>query len=138
MLISDFARATGLTRDTVRFYVRLGLLQPQTNGKGGSRPYLFFTDEHVRNTKIIRIAQSLGMSLQEIAAISKERREGRITRKRSIEILQEQRVALEHKAAELRAMSAYLAAKIDWLAADERGPQPEFEAFMCADQGAAQ
>jgi len=34
MLISEFARVTGLTRDTVRFYARLGLLQPPTNVKG--------------------------------------------------------------------------------------------------------
>jgi len=33
MLISEFARDTGLPRDTVRFYARLGLLQPKTNGK---------------------------------------------------------------------------------------------------------
>ena len=31
MLISEFARLTGLTRDTVLFYARLGLLRPQTN-----------------------------------------------------------------------------------------------------------
>jgi hypothetical protein len=35
MLISEFARITGLTRDTVRFYARRGLLQPETNDKGG-------------------------------------------------------------------------------------------------------
>ncbi len=34
MLISEFARTSGLSRDTVRFYVRLGLLRPETNGKG--------------------------------------------------------------------------------------------------------
>ena len=40
MLISEFARVTRLTRDTVRFYARLGLLQPQTNGKGGRHPLM--------------------------------------------------------------------------------------------------
>ncbi len=43
MLISEFARATGLSRDTVRFYVRLGLLQTQaTEKRGGRRPYQVF------------------------------------------------------------------------------------------------
>ena len=40
MLISEFARLTGLTRDTVRFYARLGILRPQTNGKGGRHPLM--------------------------------------------------------------------------------------------------
>jgi MerR family copper efflux transcriptional regulator len=79
MLISDFARVTGLTRDTVRFYARLGLLRPQTNGKGGRNPYSVFTDEDVRAVEVIRISQSLGMSLKEIAAFNEERREGHLT-----------------------------------------------------------
>jgi hypothetical protein len=36
MLISEFARETGLTTDTVRFYIRKGLLTPTTNGGAGS------------------------------------------------------------------------------------------------------
>jgi len=48
MLISEFARVTRLTRDTVRFYARLGLLQPQTNGKGGRHPYSVFTDKDIQ------------------------------------------------------------------------------------------
>jgi MerR family transcriptional regulator, copper efflux regulator len=36
MLISEFARAAGLSRDTVRFYVRRGLLAPLAGNKGGS------------------------------------------------------------------------------------------------------
>src|SRR5258708_27567644 len=70
MLISEFARRAGLTTDTVRFYVRRGLITPERNGKGRN-PYQVFTADHVRAAKIIRTAQSLGMSLKEIAAISR-------------------------------------------------------------------
>jgi MerR family copper efflux transcriptional regulator len=127
MLISDFARATGISRDTVRFYVRLGLLQPQLNSKGGRHPYQVFVPDHVRAVKIIRVAQSLGMPLREISAISKERREGRMTRRRSIETLQKQLNVLGAKAAEVRTMQRYLRAKIDWLEGGEQGPPPDFE-----------
>src|ERR1700716_4316979 len=72
MLISEFARKTGLTIDAVRFYVRRGLLTPETNGKGGRNPYQVFTAEHVRAAKFICTAQSLGLSLK-VAAIGKER-----------------------------------------------------------------
>ncbi|MEI6001930.1 MerR family transcriptional regulator [Paraburkholderia bengalensis] len=127
MLISEFSQATGLSRDTVRFYVRLGLICPKTGSKGGVRPYLHFSEEHVQAVKIIRIAQSLGMSLKEIAAISKERREGRMTRGRSIDVLKGHIESLEAKATEIQSLSTYLRAKIAWLECGEHGPQPDFE-----------
>ncbi|MDQ0474230.1 MerR family transcriptional regulator [Labrys wisconsinensis] len=126
MLISAFARATGLTPDTVRFYVRRGLLVPQTNGKGGRNPYQHFTAENVREARLIRMAQSLGLSLKEIAAVGVEHREGRITRERSIELMAAQLARLERKAAELEAMAGYLRAKIAWLESGEQGPEPDF------------
>ncbi len=130
MLISEFARATGLSRDTVRFYVRLGLLQPQATEKGGRRPYQVFSARDVQAARIIRVAQSLGMSLKEIADIARERREGRITRKRSVEILRRQLGILEAKASELQAMTAYLRAKITWVEDGEIGSLADFEEYL--------
>jgi MerR family copper efflux transcriptional regulator len=137
MLISDFARRAGLTPDTVRFYVRLGLLRPEISAKGGDRPYQLFTAEHLQAAKIIRTAQSLGMSLKEVAAISAERRSGQMTPERSVEVLAAQLDRLKIKAAELVAMTGYLHAKIDWLKGGETGAPPDFEAFCKAGQTGA-
>jgi MerR family transcriptional regulator, copper efflux regulator len=126
VLISDFARRAGLSTDTVRYYVRLGLLRPETSAKGGARPYQVFTAEHLLAARIIRTAQSLGMSLKEINALSQARRTGSMTRARSIEVLTSQLGRLEMKAAELATMSAYLHAKIAWLSGGEKGEPPEF------------
>src|ERR1700687_921068 len=87
MLISDFARVTGLTRDTGRFYARLGLLRPKTNRKGGRHPYSVFTEEDTQAAQVIRHAQALCMSLKEIAALDDERRRGNLTSKRRVEIM---------------------------------------------------
>jgi DNA-binding transcriptional MerR regulator len=130
MLISDFCKASGLTRDTVRFYVRLGLLSPKVNEKGGRNPYRFFTDEDVLAATVIRVSQSLGMSLKEIAAVGKERRARGITRKRRLEILGTQLAQLEAKAAEMRSLANYLRAKIAWVAAGEEGAPPDFRDYM--------
>jgi MerR family transcriptional regulator, copper efflux regulator len=127
MLISEFARITGLTRDTVRFYARLGLLQPQTNGKGGRHPYSVFTDKDIQAAEVIRISQSLGMTLKEIAAFNEERRKGRLTSERRIEIMSAQLVSLEAKATELEVMISYVRAKIDYLKGGQQGPEPDFE-----------
>ncbi len=99
MLISEFTRATGLTPDTVRFYVRRGLLKPLTGNKGGSNPYQVFTDEHVQMARTVRMAQSLGFSLREIAALNVEYQAKRMTPARGAEVLRAQLGRLEEKAA---------------------------------------
>jgi MerR family copper efflux transcriptional regulator len=129
MLISEFARVTGLTRDTVRFYARIGLLQPQTNGKRGRHPYSAFTDRDIQAAEVIRIAQSLGMSLKEIATVNEERRNGELTCERSLEITSAQLLRLEAKATELEMMISYARAKIDWLTHGKQGPQPDFWSY---------
>ncbi len=80
MLISEFARAAGLTPDTVRFYIRRGLLKPLNGKKGGSNPYQVFTEEHVQIARMIRMGQSLGFSLREIEALNVEYQAKRLTR----------------------------------------------------------
>lgn len=124
MMISEFARTTGLSRETVRFYVRLGLLRPTTSGKGGIRPYQLFTSEDLQAAEVIRVGQSLGMSLKEIAALDTERREHGIPPDRLAEILKGQLVGLEAKAAELDRMIRFVRAKIDWLSAGRLSPHP--------------
>jgi DNA-binding transcriptional MerR regulator len=132
MLISDFARAAGLSVDTVRFYIRRGLLTPDTNGKGGRNPYQVFTEAHVTTARFIRFSQSLGMSLSEIAAINQERLQGRITSERSIEIMSAQLAQLEAKVEEFSAMADYLRAKIAWQKAGRRGPAPMLRPVLAA------
>jgi DNA-binding transcriptional MerR regulator len=129
MLISEFAKATGLSKDTVRFYVRRGLIAPETGGKGGRNPYQIFGDTDVRDARVIRMAQSLGMSLKEIAALSREYRTGGISRSRGIEIMKGQLARLEEKAAEIDAMTSYLRAKIAWHKRGDKGPEPDFAVY---------
>nr|WP_321985396.1 MerR family transcriptional regulator [uncultured Lichenicoccus sp.] len=129
MLISEFARRTGLSSDTVRFYVRLGLLEPATGSKGGRNPYQVFTAEHVEIARIIRMAQSMGFSLKEISALGAEHRSGKMTRERSAEIMTRQLARLEQQAAHLNAMTAYLRAKVDWLRHDDGKPEPRFSDY---------
>jgi DNA-binding transcriptional MerR regulator len=126
MLISQFARRAGLSVDTVRYYVRVGLLRPEVGAKGGGNPYQVFTPEHLLAARIIRTAQAVGMSLKEVAAISAERRAKGMTPQRSAQILRTQVELLEVKAAAISAMSRYLSAKADWLEGGEKGAPPDF------------
>lgn len=124
MLISEFARACGLTTDTVRFYVRRGLLTPETGARGGSNPYQIFTATDVDTARAIRLAQSLGFSLREIAALAAEYRSGSPAPDRAAQILQDQLARLEEKAAHLARMIAFMRAKRAHILAGGTGPAP--------------
>jgi MerR family copper efflux transcriptional regulator len=124
MLISQFSKAAGLSQDTIRFYIRRGLLTPQLSGKGGRNPYQSFTEADVITARFIRFSQSMGMSLAEISAINQERLVG-ISRERSIEIMTGQLAQLEAKIAEFTVMAEYLTAKIAWQRAGNPGPAPQ-------------
>jgi MerR family copper efflux transcriptional regulator len=125
MLISEFATRAGLSVDTVRFYIRKGLLAPETGLKGGSNPYQLFTAEHVEVARVIRMAQGLGFTLREIAALAAEYNAG-MTPARSRELMQMQLARLEEKAAQLGAMIDYTRDKLAWMDGDQRDAPPVF------------
>ena len=129
MLISEFARRAELSTDTVRFYVRKGLLAPGTGMKGGSKPYQIFSDQDLEAARMIRMAQGLGFSLREIAALAAEYNAGRMTPERSLELMRIQLARLEEKAAQIGAMVTYTRAKVAWLEAGQRGAEPTFGEF---------
>jgi MerR family copper efflux transcriptional regulator len=124
LLISEFVRRTGLARETVRYYVRFGLLRPQATNKGGRHPYLMFTDEDVHSADVIRVGQALGLSLREIVELRTARRSGDLPRKKRIALMKDQLARLEAKSAELERMKTYVRAKIAWQQSGEKGDEP--------------
>lgn len=132
MLISQFAREAGLPVETVRFYVRKGLLRPELGRKGGSNPYQIFNQEHLQSARLIKLAQSLGFTLREIAAVVEEAQTAELSTERKIEILQSHIAKLDAKVAKLDAVRNYFLAKLIWMEAGEIGPAPEFVGLDCA------
>ncbi|MCM2439396.1 MerR family transcriptional regulator [Agrobacterium vitis] len=126
MLIGEFARRTGLSQDTIRFYVRKGLLTPQVGVKGGRNPYQIFTERDASSARMIRFAQSLGMPLKEIAEIASELQRDGLSQVREIEIMDDQLAKLVQKAAELAELTDYLRAKRDWVTRGKPGDEPRF------------
>lgn len=132
VLISEFAAKAGISVDTVRYYVRRGLLAPETTRKGGSNPYQIFTMAHVEAARQIRMAQSLGFSLREISALADSYRAGALTPDRGAAVLKAQLADLQDRASQLARMIAYMRAKIAWLEGGSTGPEPRFAEFTSA------
>jgi DNA-binding transcriptional MerR regulator len=132
MLIGEFAQRTGLSQDTIRFYIRKGLLAPQSSLKGGRNPYHLFLERDVSTARMIRFAQSLGMPLREIADVLRELQSEGLSKEREIEIMETQIAKLEQKAAELAQLTGYLCAKRDWVKHDRPESEPQFfDDFPC-------
>lgn len=64
MQIGEIAEATGLSRDTLRFYEKRGLLRARRSANG----YRDYPPEAVDLLRYIRLAQTLGFTLAEIEA----------------------------------------------------------------------
>lgn len=131
MLISEFARTTGLSVDTVRFYVNKGLLRPERSAKGGANPYQIFSSEDVTAARMIRLQQSLGYSLAEIRALADEYRRGAGSAQRTAEILRSQIARLRQRRGELDAALAFLEAKVEWVEAGGPGASPQPGCYDC-------
>jgi MerR family copper efflux transcriptional regulator len=64
MRIGDIAAATGISRDTLRFYEKRGLLRARRDSNG----YRDYPPEAVQWLAYLRTAQALGFTLSEIEA----------------------------------------------------------------------
>lgn len=142
MLIQEFCEATGLSRDTVRFYVKRGLLTPtigarsvdatpttrSTSVPGRSQPptnrYQVFDAAQVERARLIRAAQGLGFTLAEIADLASAYDAGGLTRAKKVAVLRAHLAALDERAMRLRAVRRYLNEKLQWVEAGERGAPP--------------
>ncbi len=94
--------------------------------RAARNPYQVFTGEHVQLARLIRMARSLGFSLREIVALNAEYQAKRITPARGAEIMRAQLARLEEKAAHVGGMISYIRAKLAWLEAGGKGPEPNF------------
>jgi MerR family transcriptional regulator, copper efflux regulator len=71
MLISELAAKTGVSTDTIRFYEKEGLLQPDGATRGDNN-YRQYTDEAIEKLNFIIQGKKLGFTLKEIKTIIAE------------------------------------------------------------------
>lgn len=112
MLIGDFARAVGSTKDTVRFYTRLGLLDAGER-PAGQRQYAVYGKDQIDRFVFIEQCKALGFTLQEIGNGFKEHDAGTLTARRQQEILKAKLHSLEERIATLGQAAAKLRAKVE-------------------------
>ena len=112
MLIGDFARAVGSTKDTVRFYTRLGLLHAGERA-AGQRHYAVYDQDQIDRFVFIEQCKALGFTLQEIGSAFREHEAGTLTALRQQEIMEAKLRSIEERIASLREAERKLRAKVE-------------------------
>ncbi|HDH7838902.1 MerR family transcriptional regulator [Raoultella ornithinolytica] len=131
MLISEFAKATGMTVDTIRFYIAKGLLTPQAGRKGGSRPYQMFSQVDVTTALMIKLQKSLGYSIREIAEINAGYRQQSASPQATITALKQQIAKLEEKQKNMHSVLLFLHDKLQWVESGMPEDYLHAERYFC-------
>lgn len=98
--ILEFSRLTGIKRDNLRFYDRIGLLKPEIRGENG---YRYYTRRQLSSAYLIGGLRLLGVGLEDIKRYSAGR-----TPEKMLDLFAQQEVRIQAEIAKLRETSGIL------------------------------
>lgn len=101
LLIGEFAQRVGATKDTIRFYSRLGMLS-SSERRAGSRTYAIYDESQVERYEFIEFCKQLGFTLKDIGQALAEMDAGTFTDRRRKTLVENKLIEIEEKIAELR------------------------------------
>ena len=99
--IGELAEVAGVSRDTLRYYEKLGLLNRVNRDSGGRRIY---ADHHLSTLHFIRRAQGMGLSLDEIGQLLQFRENPVKARSEVRELTRQKLQLVEHQLKELQTL----------------------------------
>lgn len=108
MKIGEVSRRTGLSIDTLRYYEKLGLIDPPWR-RSGRRAY---DDNIIAWLNFIKLLKATGMPLADVETYGRLRREGDRTSAERRKMLEQQREAVLARIAELKECVSLLDYKI--------------------------
>lgn len=111
MLIGEFAKASGLTRDTIRFYEKIGLISA-TETRRGSNRYKHYDQALLERMELVSKAKLLGFTLQEIGKLIRDWEGNRLSSSQKRAIITDKIVVIDDRLRELRKVRQYLEEKL--------------------------
>jgi MerR family transcriptional regulator, copper efflux regulator len=114
MLIGELSKKTGVSKDTIRFYDKLGLIEG-SDRQAGSRLYKEYSPETVERLSMIAQGKGLGFTLSEIKQLIDEWDGGTISKRDQIRVIECKIAEIAEKARQLDSIKTYLVTKLSKL-----------------------
>lgn len=108
--IQEVARRTGFSESALRYYERIGLIDPVPRDRSSS--HRRYTEETVDTLEALACLRSMGMSIEEMRTYLEGVAEGRTAAPRMVELFAAHAERLEDELAALRLRHAYAKAKV--------------------------
>lgn len=118
MLMGELAKKTGLSKDTIRFYEKMGLITAQER-QAGSRIYKEFGEETVDRLRWINRGKVLGFTLNEIKPWLDVWEEGKLSPSETIKLIEQKLTEITEKIQQLSEIKADLTATLSRLKQQE-------------------
>jgi MerR family Zn(II)-responsive transcriptional regulator of zntA len=110
MLISELSQKTGLSKDTIRYYEKIGLLS--SNQKRTENNYRYYDAETVSHLLFIKQGKMMGFTLNEIKTILDDWQNNRISHNDKVRTVQTKIEQVEEQINQLQDFKRYLIAKL--------------------------
>jgi MerR family Zn(II)-responsive transcriptional regulator of zntA len=117
MLIGEFAKASGLTRDTIRFYEKIGLISASETRRGSNR-YKYYDQALLERMELVGKAKLLGFTLPEIGKLIRDWEGNRLSASQKRVIITDKIGVIDERLRELRKVRQYLEEKLSCLRPD--------------------
>jgi MerR family transcriptional regulator, copper efflux regulator len=114
MLIGELSKKTGVSKDTIRFYDKLGLIEG-SDRQAGSRLYKEYSPETVERLSMIAQGKGLGFTLSEIKQLIDEWDGGAMSKRDQIRVIECKIAEIAEKARQLDSIKTYLVTKLSKL-----------------------
>jgi MerR family transcriptional regulator, copper efflux regulator len=114
MLIGDLSKQTGLSKDTIRFYEKLGLIAA-SNHEMKTKSYKRYSLDTIERLSMIVQGKGLGFTLGEIKQLLDEWGGGEISKRDLIEIIERKIAEIIKKKQQLESIETYLVNKLSKL-----------------------
>lgn len=115
MLIGELVKRTGCSRDTIRFYEKVGLVEGKS-GRGATNNYKNYDEQMVDRVLLIKQAKLLGFTLAEIKGLVAAWEANTLSVKEKAKIFQDKIVLVDQRITELKQVRKYLQSKLGKLA----------------------
>jgi MerR family transcriptional regulator, copper efflux regulator len=114
MLIGELSKQTGISKDTIRFYDKLGLIVG-TDRQAGTRLYKEYSPETVERLSMIAQGKGLGFTLNEIKQLLDEWGSGAMSKEDQIKVIERKITEIVEKQQKLDVIKTYLSTKLSKL-----------------------